>query len=62
MCGCYGNVPRYHFLRPIILKAGSDIPQTYALETYHISLMLSPFLDNVYPFMNECIINVITIY
>ena len=39
MCGCYGKIPRYQFLRPIILKAhylGSDIPQSYALEVEYL--------------------------
>ena len=39
MCSCYGNVPRYHFLRLITLKAhflGSDIPQTYTLEVEYL--------------------------
>ena len=43
MFDCYGNVPRYHLLRPIILKAhflGSDIPQTYALEVEYLRLCI----------------------
>ena len=43
MYGCYGNDPRYHFLRPITLKAnflGSDIPQTYALEVEYLRIYI----------------------